>query len=153
MSLVYMALLPKLSISRHTERSIVHGPYELGGMALPELYIIQNIDKVQLLLGHLRLRDRTDILLQLDLNDLQLLSGTHTCIMNKDFKDYQSWLGPGWLTSVWEFLSSMSFTLQIPYIFPTFTPQENVDGLFSNEEITRKGYECLEPLQTLFTSH
>ncbi len=59
MSPVLMALLPHLHLNRHTARSIILGPEEMGGLSLPNLYTIQGIDKLLLFLGHLSLQDRT----------------------------------------------------------------------------------------------
>jgi hypothetical protein len=58
-SMILQALLPKLHINRNTARSIVFGSEIYGGLALPNLYIIQGVDKLRLFLGHLRMNDRT----------------------------------------------------------------------------------------------
>jgi len=47
MAPVLQAILPKMHINRNTSRAIIHGPEELGGLALPHLHTIQGIeDKV-----------------------------------------------------------------------------------------------------------
>ena len=53
MSLVYMALLPKLHLNRHTARSKVYEPENLEGLALPNLYTTQGVDKLNLFIGHI----------------------------------------------------------------------------------------------------
>jgi hypothetical protein len=58
LSPVLLALLPKLHINRHTARSIICGPEQFGGLALPNLYVTKSIDKLKLFLGHLRIQDR-----------------------------------------------------------------------------------------------
>jgi hypothetical protein len=66
LSPVLSALLPKLHINRHTARSIIFGPEQLGGLALPNLYVTQSIDRLKLFLGHLRIQDRTGHLIHID---------------------------------------------------------------------------------------
>ena len=120
-STTLMALLPKLNVNRHTARSIIHGPEELGGMDLPHIYTTQGVEKLKLFLGHLRLQDRTGLLLHCDLALLQLLSGTGHFILNQEYKHYR-WLEQGWLTSLWEFLNQVKFTLFYPSSWlPTLT--------------------------------
>ena len=112
-SIVLQALLPKLHINRHTARSIIHGPATLGGLALPQLYTTQGIDKLELFLGHLRISDRTGQLIHSDLTFLQLLSGSGTFILNQDYKRYQ-WVEKGWLTSIWAFIQTSAIQLVYP---------------------------------------
>jgi nucleoside-specific outer membrane channel protein Tsx len=38
---VFMALLPKLHMNRHTACSIIFGPTQFGGLAMPSLYGMQ----------------------------------------------------------------------------------------------------------------
>ncbi len=59
------------------------------GLNLPNLNVIQGIDKVKLLLGHLRIQDRTAKLLHIDITNLQLIAGTKTFVLNEDFNDFQ----------------------------------------------------------------
>jgi len=84
-SIVLQALLPKLHLNRHTACSIIHGPEALGGLALPQIYTTQGIDKLELFVGHLRIQDRTAYLIHTDLTYLQLLSGSGKFIL-KFFK-------------------------------------------------------------------
>jgi hypothetical protein len=112
-STILMALLPKLHINRHTARSIIHGPEELGGLDLPHIYATQGLGKLRLFLGHLRLQDRTATLIHCDLALLQLLSGMGTCILNLQHGEF-SWIESGWLTSLWEFITKIQFKLIYP---------------------------------------
>lgn len=112
-SIILKAVLPKLHINRHTARSIVHGPIELGGLALPHIYTMQGVDKLNLLLGHLRLQDRTGQLIHADLSYLQLLSGSGTMVLNLNQAQY-SWVEQGWLSSVWTFANNSSLQFVYP---------------------------------------
>jgi hypothetical protein len=80
-----MALLPKLHLNKHKLWHIIFGPEELGGLPLPNLYTIQGIDRLQLFLGRLRLRDRTGDLIHSDLTLFQLLAGIGQFFFNQDY--------------------------------------------------------------------
>jgi hypothetical protein len=99
---ILMAVLPKLHINRNTSRSIIYGPVTLGGLGFPNVYIYQGIDKLHLLLGHLRLNDMVGQLLHIDLTYVQLLSGSGQLFL-KQPRDKYSCLESGWLTSIWDF--------------------------------------------------
>jgi hypothetical protein len=107
---IVKAALPKLHINRNTARSIVHGPLILGGMALPNLFTVQGIDKLQLFLGHLRLENDTGKLIRIDLSYVQLLTGSSSFFLNKPYNNYK-WDEWGWVTSLWSFLNETGLSL------------------------------------------
>jgi hypothetical protein len=107
-STILMTFLPKLNINRHTARSIIHGPEELGGLELPHLYTTQGMEKLRLFLGHLRLQDRTATLIHCDITILQLLSGVGSFILKQQYTSYT------WIESGWEFLTKVNFKLIYP---------------------------------------
>ena len=109
-----MVLLPKLHINRHTARSIVFGGELYGGLALPNPFITQGIDKLRLFLGHLRIQDRTGQLIHIDMSYLQLLAGCGTLFLNQDENNFK-WLETGWLQSLWSFASKYS----LKFLYPT----------------------------------
>jgi len=126
MSPVFMALLPKLHLNRHTSRAIIHGPEELGGLALPHLFTSQGIDKIKLFVGHLRIRDRTAKLIHIDLSYIQLILGIKEFFINLDHALYQ-WVEAGWITSLWEFVSTSQLSFDYPMHWHPAIPREN-DG-------------------------
>jgi hypothetical protein len=113
MAPVLQAILPKMHINRNTSIAIIHGPEELGGLALPHLHTIQGIDKLKLFVGHLRLNHRTAKLIYIDLTYIQIIPGIGEFFLNKDYTPY-SWVEKGWLTSLWEFVSQVKLTFSYP---------------------------------------
>jgi hypothetical protein len=53
------ATLSKLHLNINTARPIVFGPAKYAGLSLPSLYMNASIGQLRLLLGHLRLKDKT----------------------------------------------------------------------------------------------
>jgi hypothetical protein len=64
------ATLSKLHLNRNTSRAIVFGPDTYGGLGLPDLYTSTGINQLRLLLGHLRLQDKTAKLILIDISYL-----------------------------------------------------------------------------------
>jgi hypothetical protein len=91
----------------------VHGPFALGGLAIPHLDTVQGIDKLHMFLGHLRLEDETGQLIVIDLSVVQLVTGMPHFFMNEDPTDYH-WVETGWLTSLWRFVYMAKMTLIYP---------------------------------------
>jgi hypothetical protein len=97
------AMLSKLHHNRHIARAIVYGPTSYGGLALPDLYSSQGITQLRLLLGHLRLQDKSAKLILIDMSYIQLLLGSSTFFMNLDYNNYGKYTEQGWLISKWRF--------------------------------------------------
>jgi hypothetical protein len=112
-SKIFMALLPKLHVNRHMARSIVFGGEKYGGLALPNLYITQGVDKLKLFLGHLRIQDRTGQLIYIDMSYIQLLTGSGTLFLNHATTSFL-WVESGWLQSLWFFTSRYSLQFLYP---------------------------------------
>jgi hypothetical protein len=124
MTPILKAALPKMHINWNMARSIVHGPVVLGGMALPHLSTIQGVDKLHLLLGHLRLEDETGKLLHIDLSYVQLITGSYKFFLNKSYSDYR-WVEWGWITSLWSFISTTNITFLYPSLWTPTIPREH----------------------------
>jgi hypothetical protein len=116
MTILLRALLPKLNINRNTARSIVYGPSSLSGLNLPHIFTVQGIDKLHLFLGHLRLGDRAGDLLHINLSYIQLVTGLGMFFLNKDYQLY-TWIEEGWLTSLWDFTSSIGVSFVYPDVW------------------------------------
>jgi hypothetical protein len=87
-----MAVLPKLHLNRHTARSIVHGPQDYGGLALPSVYGEQSYGQLSYFLGHVNRQDKTGRLILISLSNLHLLSGCKRSIVQQDYSKYKGWI-------------------------------------------------------------
>ncbi len=86
---------------------------------------MQGIDKLQLYLGHTRLKDKTGALLRIDHSYIQLITGSQTNFMNKDHSNYQ-WVEQGWLTTLWEFTTYAELSFIDPDIWiPTIASTQD----------------------------
>ena len=145
MSLVMMALLPKLHLNRNTSRAIIFSPEELGGLVLPHFHTLQGTDKLKLFLGHLHLQDRTSQLIHINLGYIQLLTGIAGFFLNCDYAQF-SWVEPGWVTSLWEFTSQSNITFNYPLLCRPSAPREYGKFLmdyFMNLKLSHKTLEIL----------
>jgi hypothetical protein len=80
-----MAVPPKLHLNRHTGRSIRYGPDLYGGLSLPHAYLLQSLGQINLLLGHLRAKDKTSKLILISMSHLQLLVGSDSPFLHLPF--------------------------------------------------------------------
>jgi hypothetical protein len=107
------ALLSKLHLNRSTSHAIIYGPSSYAGLALPDLYTSQGIYQLRLLLGHLRLQDKTAKLILIDISYLQLQAGSSTLFFNLNHQLYGKYVEQGWLVSIWQFLYKTKIKLHI----------------------------------------
>ncbi len=107
------ALLPKLHLNRHTPRAVLFGGLKYGGLDLPELYTDQGHGQLQLMIGHLKLRDEVGSQLLCFLSELQLLVGSLSPVFTLPYKVYGQWVGDYWMVSLWKHLSQVNMTLEI----------------------------------------
>jgi len=108
-----MATLPKLKLNRNTSRAIIHGPSRYGGLNMSHVYGEQGNGQLRLLLGHLRNRDHTGELIIIAMSYLQILTGSTRCFLNLPFAKYSKWMERTWLTSIWELLDRVQFTIDM----------------------------------------
>jgi len=95
------ATLSKLHFNRNMSRAVVFGPTKYAGMNLSHLYVTQSGGQVRLLLGHLRLQDKTAKLTLIDISTIQHLIGSVTLFFNLPCISYHHLVEHSWLTSLW----------------------------------------------------
>lgn len=84
-----------------------------AALDLPHLASTENVGQLRLLLGHLRLQDKTADLILIDISYIQLLVGSSTLFFNLPYTKYKWLVDTCWLTSIWAFLSTINFQLAI----------------------------------------
>lgn len=141
LSITLQAFLPKIHINRNTSRTIVHGPFSRGSLAIPHIHTVQDIDKLHLFLGHLRLHDDTGILIHIDLTYVQLILGMPTLFLNLDPNKF-IWMDKGWLTSLWEFIYAADLQIHYPEQWLPTQSRENV--IFLMEWLLTKNLKANE---------
>lgn len=107
------AVLSKLHLNQHTTCSIVHGPEKIGGLNIPTIYFLQCNGQLQLLIGHLRAKDKTANLILISMSKLQLMVGSSTPFFHLKYPTYTKWIESSWLTSIWQWVTRAKFLLII----------------------------------------
>jgi len=131
---ILAALLPKLHLNRHSSCAVLLSSPYYGGFAIPDYYIDQGFGQLCLLIGHLKLQDENDQLIRILLLYLHLHLGSSTPIFQLSFKQYEKWIEGNWITSLWEFLSKASMTLDIEHHW-TPTPARTHDCLLMDSAL------------------
>jgi hypothetical protein len=100
-------------MNQHTARSIIFGPLEYGGITLPHLFALQSLSQLNLIIGHLRMQDKTGTLILILMSHLQLLVGFSTSFLHLPFPKYAKWLDHGWLLLVWQVLHRVKIKVMV----------------------------------------
>ena len=107
-------VLQKSGLISTLSREVVHGPHKYGGLNFPNLYIESGIQKLRLLLGHIRKQDKTGEILNVAQGCVQQEVGISTPILDADFTKYGHTCSPSWFHHLWSFLSSVDGTVRYP---------------------------------------
>jgi len=118
-------LLKKLGIVSTISREIVHGPYVYGGMQIPNLFTIQGIHKIKMILGHLRKEDKTGSIVSIALGLVQQEVGISSPILEASFSKYSILVSHCWIKEVWRFLSTIEGTIVIENVWTPKSPYSN----------------------------
>ena len=109
--------LNKISVNSKTPRTIVHGPIEHAGFQIPDLYTSQGMQKIQLLLGHMRKQDTTGEILNIAMAIAQQEVGITIPILVASYKKYNFLLSHSWIKCMWLFLYQIEATIVVPDVW------------------------------------
>ena len=109
--------VPALGYNRGFPRAVLLGPTDYGGAAIPHLYTECNIQKLEMIIMHVRANTELGILFRINLNWIQLISGLTTPFFEHSIP--QPFLH-NWFTGLRDFLISINGTLCIS---DTYVPQ------------------------------
>jgi len=131
--------LQKNGIVSTISRIIVYSPHRYGGLGIRSLYTESGIQKIELLLGHLRRRDKTSQILEVALGCIQQEIGLSTFILESDFTTYQCVVTDSWFKLLWEFLSKVNGQIHYPHAWipsPTFQNDINLVQTFMRWDLS-----------------
>ncbi len=109
--------LPRSGICRKISRDIVFAPLKYQGFGVRHPYLGQGISKIQLLFDVRQ--DLCQDLIDTSWNRTMVESGFGTNFLTKDFQWIQPVVTAGWITSLWEFLSSCNISVRRMDNFPS----------------------------------
>jgi len=134
-------LLRKLGIVSTVNREIVHGPYEYGGLQIPNLFTIQGIHKIKMFLGHMRKEDTTGSIVKIALGILQQEIGVSTPVLELPFKKYSLLASHCWMKELWRFLSSIEGSIKVEQSWvptPAYSNDTNIMETVLEWDISEK---------------
>ena len=97
--------LPKMGYNRNTARAVIYGPETLGGVGIKHLYVEQSIEQIKAFTQHTRLSSPLGKTIQINLDWVQLIAGTHQPVL-VDTKKLPHIEGE-WFVSIRTFLRSI----------------------------------------------
>ena len=109
----YAALLPKLGINRHMPRALLHGPLQVAGLGLINLYAEQLAMHVTGMISQLRKNDRVGQTMHASIDALQIYLGTedHFFTMKASIFEHRPSRRESQLVYIWEELNAIDCKL------------------------------------------
>jgi hypothetical protein len=95
---VVAMILPKMGIVRNSARKVVFGSAKYCGLGLDHLATVQNISRLQYLIGHIRSKSITSKLICQQLYYTQLEIGCPSQVLGQDYKRYSQASNMGIIT-------------------------------------------------------
>jgi hypothetical protein len=109
-----LAALPsKMHLNHHTPHAVLFSESRLGGLSLPDLYTDQGHYQLKLLIGHLKLKDRNGDLINIDLSNVQLVTGAILPFFSLPYSRYAKWINWDWIVSIWKYTSHFQIVVDI----------------------------------------
>jgi len=104
--------LQKSGVLSTISRSVIFGPKRFCGLGFNNLYTEAGIQKLELLIGHIRKMDVPGQILNVALACLQQEVGISTPVLLSSYSLYSSAATPSWCHSVWKFLHDISGSIR-----------------------------------------
>ena len=96
--------LSPMGYNRNIPAEIVHGPSKYGGMGLQDIYTVQGIEHIKVLLDEMHSNSPTGKLLRILHQEHQLESGRRTTLYHTPYDEISSYLTKSWVTNTLEFV-------------------------------------------------
>ena len=134
-------LLHKLGFTSTLARDIIYGPFQYGGLGIPNLYVSQGIQKIQLCLGHLRKSDQTGNIIEIAIGVLQQEVGISVPVLESSYNDFEFTASHSWAKCLWQFLSYSESSIRIDNIWippPTYSNDVNIMDVVHTWDIPKE---------------
>ena len=107
-------VLPKLSVCRTAPAALVHGPVELGGMGIKDLYTLQGIAHIKALVEEGSEKSATGKLIRLLIEYHMIETGMGGSIFDIPFEAMKDCMTETWIKSTIKFIASSDITIKSP---------------------------------------
>ena len=99
-----------MGISRKTSQKLIFASYHYSGFDFADTWVQQDLQHLQLLIGHLGHQDQVGNLLQINRDTLQLLLGytSPPPSLSYPYQNIVPIAPPSWLITTWEFLNNIN---------------------------------------------
>ena len=144
------AMLPKMGLNRHTPRTVIYGPKQLGGLQLLDLRVEQPTLHLEATIGHLRRGQKIGKTLTIALRNLQIEVGTGKPFYELNPDDHQ-YITPN---TRWKYFWQAIFEHGIRVkMYNFWTPKPNcpndrniMEVAVNDPKLQRKGNRQLESI-------
>ena len=134
--------LPRMGVVRTMNRTAVHLPRSLGGLGIPDLYTLQGVEHIKVLLTHGGTQTPTGIILQ-TLSEFHILEAGSQHSLLELPAEYHALLTPTWMSNTLQFLQEhrIGFDTTLPTLECWTTHDVSImDTILSHQIISSE--EC-----------
>ena len=107
-------ILPKLSVCRSAPAALVHGPVELGGMGIKDLYTLQGIAHIKALVEEGSTESATGKLIRTLIEYHMLETGLGESIFDTPYEAMKDCMTDTWIKSTVKFIDESSIKIKSP---------------------------------------
>ena len=118
MAKVLSASLPAGGVWRHMPRSVVHGPVNMTGLGIPDLYVLQGAQHVRNWVSHCTTNSTTGKLLRHSLEALTIEVGAGRDVWKQDYTKFGALASDSLAKTTWKFLQEGNIEIAHPVQVP-----------------------------------
>ena len=122
---VYKVALPKMGIYRTIPLQYRYAPKYLNGLGLPNIYTLQGIEKMKVVINHMNSGTKLGSLLMAQLEACNIEMGTNNHIMELTYSKWEILLTDCWFKHLWQFFSENSIKIRGPYARPSMNREHD----------------------------
>jgi len=113
MKIVNPTLLHAHYINRNYPRSLLQAGDQYGGINVTHIYDLMGMEKLKFLLMHLRRKDTTAKLLEIEFQKIQLECGSETLFFNLEYEKFSHLVTESWSKHLWQYYDDRAIEMDV----------------------------------------
>ena len=134
-----IAFLQRNGIASTMSRNLVFASHRYGCLGIKNLYTDMGIQKITMLLGHMRKGDKTGTILRVALGCLQQEVGLNTPVLESSYATYACLTTHSWMRQLWKFISELGGSIRAVSMWipsPTFENDINISKVIASWDVS-----------------
>ena len=142
MKIVNPTLLHANYMNKNYPRSLLQAGDQYGGINLTHIYDLMGMEKSKFLLMHLRRKDTTAKLLEIEFQNIQLECGSETLFFNLEYDKFSHLVTESWSKHLWKYYDDRAIEMDVSLEITQAKQRQNdgfiMDILVNSGELLKK---------------